>query len=193
MMNWTERRKRKALRRRIGRSLVSLAAVLAAVLAGITAVGGLLPVEWKREGRLMLGWTPEAVWRVLVDLDGMPAWRSDLTALERLPDVGGRPVWREIGHGAPRIMRLIVAQAPWRLVIQGVEAGRTALRTRTVELRPTGKGTLVTMTERDEVRNPIARVLRRLGAGSGDVDRFLGDLDHRAGAGKHQSAAAPGG
>ncbi|HEV8355323.1 MAG TPA: SRPBCC family protein [Gemmatimonadales bacterium] len=188
MTNWTRRRKRKALRRRIGVTLVSLAAVL----GGITAVGGLLPAECQREGRRLLQWPPETVWRVLVDLDGMPAWRSDLTALERLPDLGGRPAWRELGRGAPRVMRLILAQAPRRLVIQGAEPGRAALRTRTVELLPTGKGTLVTLTDRDEVRSPIARVLRRLGAGSGELDRFLGDLDHRAAAVNHQSAAAPG-
>ena len=79
--------------------------------------------------------------RVLTDLDGMPLWRSDLTALERLPNVAGRPAWREIGRGGAQVVELTLADPPRRLVIQQAAGGRSVLPIRTFDLDSAATGT----------------------------------------------------
>ncbi|MFD0346817.1 hypothetical protein ACFQ0M_13640 [Kitasatospora aburaviensis] len=72
----------------------------AAVLAA-SAAGRRLPVEHVTEGGLDLTQPPGAVWDVLTDIDLYPAWRPDLSHVERLPaTAAGRSRWREYDrHG----------------------------------------------------------------------------------------------
>jgi uncharacterized protein YndB with AHSA1/START domain len=184
-MNWTQQRKQKARRRRA----LTVLAIVATALAGSFLAGILLPVEHVGVGHALLDRSPETVWRVLTDLDGMPLWRSDLTAVERLPNVAGRPAWREIGRGGTRVVELTLADPPRRLVTQRAAGGRSALPIRTFDLDSAATGTRVTITERGEVRNPLARILVRLRSGAPAIDRFLHDLDQRLSAGRRQVAA----
>src|SRR4026207_1006411 len=97
-MNWTERRKRKARRRLAPRAVGPLSVGL-----GLVSLVGLgFGVEQTVSTQALLERPPETVWRVLMDLDGMPLWRSDLTTLERLPDLAGRPSWRATRPGGAR-------------------------------------------------------------------------------------------
>ena len=187
-MNWVQGRKRRARRRRAGYVL----AALGGVLGGLTTAGVLLPAEHERVDHAVLARPPETVWRVLIDIDGMPGWRSDVSVLERLPDLDGRPAWREVGRGGARVMRLAAADPPHRLVIERTVNGRSGLPVRTVELVPTGPGTLVTVSEWGRVGNPLARVMVRLDRRRGDLGRFLRDLDRRVGSDAHQVATAGG-
>jgi len=187
-MTWISRRQRKARRRRALGVLAGLfTAFSACFLAGL-----LLPAEHVGIGHLLLDRSPEAVWRVLTDLDGMPLWRSDITAVERLPDMAGRPAWREIGRSGVRVIELTRADRPRLLVIQRAAGGRTAQPFRTFELDAAATGTLVTITERGEIRNPLGRVLARLRSRAPAVDRFLRDLEQRLNPG-HRQVAAQGG
>jgi uncharacterized protein YndB with AHSA1/START domain len=185
-MTWNRRRKRRARLRRVGYAC----ATLAGLAGGLTVAGVLLPAEHESVERTLVDRPPETVWRVLIDLDGMPRWRSDLTALERLPDLDGRPAWREIGGGRARVMRLATAEPPRRLVIERTVDGHPGLPVRTVELVSTARGTLVTVSERGRVGNPLGRVLVRLRVRRGALDRFLHDLDRRLGGGAGQVATA---
>lgn len=185
-MNWTQRRKRRARRRLAAK----LGTVSAAVIAATSGIGFFFPVQHEAIGRIVLEPPPETVWRLLTDLDGMPLWRSDLTALERLPDLGGRPAWREIGPGGPRTMELAEAEPPHRLVLQRTRNGRPVLPIRTFDLVGTPEGTLVTLTENGEVRNPLGRILVRLHAPRGGILRFLRDLDQRLNGTRRQVATS---
>src|SRR5688500_20296116 len=84
-----EQRKRAARRRRLLRTLAAMAGVAAlAFLAGAA-----LPAEHRTTARESFDRAPEAVWRVLTELEGMPSWRSDPVRLERPPAAGGRVTW----------------------------------------------------------------------------------------------------
>jgi uncharacterized protein YndB with AHSA1/START domain len=174
---WMEQRKRAARRRRLLRGLAAMAGVAAlAFLAGAA-----LPAEHRTTARQGFDRAPEAVWRVLTDLEGMPSWRSDLVRIERLPEADGRMTWLEIGSGKDQVMELTESDPPRRLVIHRREDGRPGLPERIVQLRATINGTLVTVTERTQVGNPLARVLVRLGAGESSAERLLADLHDRLG------------
>ena len=185
-MNWTERRKQRARRRLLLRTVLGLSAGLAALsLAGLA-----LESEQRVSGSALLDRSPEAIWRVLLDLDGMPLWRSDLAALERLPDFAGHPTWREIGPRGSRVIELSLAEPPQRLVLRTPVAGRPSLPLRTFELAAAPGGTLLTVTEHTLVRNPLRRVLYRLHPPRG-VTRLLRDLDQRLSGVRRQVVARP--
>lgn len=187
-MNWHARRRRTA------RRLVALRVLAGglAVLLLTALLGLLLPVEHVRTTRAVLDRPPEAVWRVLIDLDGMPLWRSDLTGVTRLPEIDGRPTWREVGRHGSRTLELTVAEPPHRLVIQQTRAGKAVLPVRTLELASTREGTLVVMSERAAARNPLARLLTRLNLDGSPLERFLRDLELRVSAGRRQVATDAG-
>ena len=187
-MNWIAKRRRDRRRRRMARG--AAAGVLLLILAG--AVGGFLPAEYASRAELVVVLPPESIWRVLTDLDGMPRWRSDLTALERLPDLAGRPAWREVGRSGTNVVELSVADAPHRMVIRRTRDGRPGLPERTFDLEAAPAGTRVTLTERSEIRNPFGRLLARLGVARAPVTRMLRDLDERIGTSRRQVAAEPG-
>ena len=174
-MNWTDRRKQKARRRRARMALAFLGATTAVLLI----VGVFLPAEHTSTSHAFLGRPPETVWRVLTDLDGMPLWRSDVTSVERLPDLMGKPTWREVGRDGARVVELSLAEPPRRLVIQSAADGERSLPIRTFELVSITTGTEVIATERSSSRNPFRRVLVRLNLPRPAIERFLRDLTHR--------------
>ena len=156
--------------------------------------GGLaLPDHIGLSGELVLDRPPETIWRVLTDFDGMPLWRSDLTALERLPDLDGRPAWREIRRGRASSFELAVAEPPNRLVFRRTRDGQPALPSSTFELSVERGRTLVTLTQVIQVRNPLQRVWNRLHPPRAALLRLLRDLGTRVGGGApHQVATVPG-
>jgi uncharacterized protein YndB with AHSA1/START domain len=170
-MNWIERRQRARRRRRLLRG----AALAAALLALLFLAGAALPAVRVRSGTVTLANSRESVWRILMDLDGMPRWRSDLARLERLPDLEGRPAWRESGGAGDRVIQLAVADPPARLVMR--RADRPSGEERIIELAdvPGRPGTLVRVTEREPVA-PLGRVLGRLLPRREGTLRFLHDL-----------------
>ena len=185
MISWMEQRKRAARRRRLLRVLGGMAG--AGVLAFLA--GAALPAEHHTVARESFDRAPEAVWRVLTDLEGMPSWRSDLDRIERLPEANGRTIWLEVGSGEDQVMELAESDPPRRLVIHRREDGRPGLPERIVQLRATINGTLVTVSERDQVGNPLARVLVRLGARESPAARLLADLHDRLGTARHNLSA----
>jgi uncharacterized protein YndB with AHSA1/START domain len=185
VISWMEQRKRAARRRRLLRVLGGVAG--AGALAFLA--GAALPAEHRSTARESFDRAPEAVWRVLTDLEGMPSWRSDLVRIERLPEADGRMTWLEVGSGEDQVMELTESDPPRRLVIHRREDGRPGLSERIVQLRATINGTLVTVTERDQVGNPLARVLVRLGARRSTGERLLADLHDRLGTARRNLTA----
>jgi len=184
-MSWMEQRKRTTRRKQMARALLALMGLCAVMLA----VGIALPVEHRTTAWGSFDRPPEAVWRVLTDLDGMPMWRSDLSRVERLPAAEGRTTWREVGRGGDVIVELAESEPPRRLVTQQRRDGRRALPELTFQLVATGHGTAVTVTAREETGNPIERVLVRLGLRASPAARLLRDLGYRLNVNRRQMAA----
>lgn len=174
-MNWIDQRRQRERRRRAGKVLTALAGAVGALLL----VGVLLPAEHSTTSRTVLGRSRETVWRVLTDLDAMPLWRSDVSTVERLPDLLGKPTWREVGRGGARMVELSLAEPPRRMVIQRASNGTPSLPMRTFELESTAAGTELTVTERATSRNPFRRVLVRLHLPRPAIERLLRDLTER--------------
>lgn len=184
-MKFISQRRRAERRRQLRLAGVSLAGLVLA-----TGLGGfLLPAERITTGTATIPRSPESVWRVLTDLDGMPLWRSDVVALERLPDQEGKTAWREVGRRESRVVEFAVTEPPRRLVMQWDGPGRPGTLVRSLELQGTREGTRVTVTDRRIVANPLLRLLGRLAPGGSPAGRFLRDLDLRLSLSRRQVAA----
>ena len=185
MISWIEQRRRAARRRRLGRILLAALGLTATV----ALFGLLLPAEQRIRVRGALGRPPDAVWRVLTDLDGLVQWRSDLILTERLPEVFGRVTWRERRRDGDWVFELVVMDPPHRLVAHRLLGGQPVLPERTIDLVESPGGTTITLTERVRVGNPLRRVLVRLGAGSGGPRILLRDLERRFNVRRQEVAA----
>jgi uncharacterized protein YndB with AHSA1/START domain len=183
-MNWIERRRRSHRRRRMVRLLLITGAGI-----GVLLLGGLaLPSVRTTRGTVTLPRSRETIWSILIDLDGMPRWRSDLTRIERLPDLAGRRTWKETGPGGERIVQMVIADAPRRLVMRNAETTGPDERSIELEEVPSGTGTLVRVTERRPVA-PIGRVIGLIRRQN--TPRLLADLTRWLEGPRPQVASTP--
>jgi len=152
---------------RIGGTLVGLIAVL--WLIGMT-----IAQAHTASRSLQLKQPPEAIWRALTDYAAMPSWRSNLSAVDRLPDANGHEVWRETQKGGDAIpLETVEAVPPRRLVRKIADPNLPFGGTWTYELSPDGTGCTLTITENGEVYNPIFRVVGKFMDQSAHITEFL--------------------
>jgi hypothetical protein len=162
------------------------AAVLAALiglLLAVALVGLMLPRDHVATRRRYVGADPSAVWGVLTHHPAEPGWRKGLDRVERRPDSGGRPVWREVSRRGD-VLDLLTEESvpPSRLVRRIVGEGLPFGGTWTIELAPEGAGTLVTVTEHGHVTNPVFRFVSRFVMGhTATIDAYLEALAGRFG------------
>jgi hypothetical protein len=129
--------------------------------------GSDLPEDLELEVAVASRQGPTAVWGVVSDFERHGAWRDDVTSVERVGDIAGKPAWRETGlMGESRTYVTAAWSPPHSLRRDLVEDGYL-MGSVSVELVPEGMGTRVTLVERSRTPNPIARLLRQQGGGVG--------------------------
>jgi len=158
--------------------LLIAGAVVALLILGLVVVGWLLPQKHTASQRAQLGAPPEAVWALLTGVEAFPAWRSDVKAVQRLPDREGLPAWVEEGsHG--RITFATERREPPRLLVTRIaDADLPFGGTWTYEVAPAPGGSTLTITEDGAIYNPVFRVMARFVFGyEATMKAFLQSLD----------------
>ena len=174
-MNRRTRRRRARLRR------AALIAPFVLIGSGYLA-GTRLPSLYVAQRRIVLRQSPEKVWRVLTDLDGMPTWRRDLSTVERLPAPGGVVRWRELREGASIALEIAERVPPRRLVVRVADPSGTPQRRWVYQIRGTRTGREAEVTVREErtVTNPLRRLLlRAFRLGGAELAGLCRDLEER--------------
>jgi hypothetical protein len=151
---------------------VAVVAGGAVALGGAWIVGTTLPAEHEVRLSVATRQGPAAVWKIVSDLEAQPAWRSDLTKVERVEDIAGKAAWRETSaDGDARILVTAGWSPPHSLQRDHVEDGY--LRgTVSVDLVPEGMGTRVTVTEKQFTPSPLGRVTQRVFGRTGTSAAF---------------------
>lgn len=140
------------------------------IVGGLCAAGALLYIAGLMMEKshiasrtLRLNQPIDAVWQVLNDRAAFPSWRTDVAAIERVPDQDGKPVWLETYKDGSKLpMMVLLTQAPARIETKIADPTLPFGGTWTFELEPAGAGSRLRITERGEVYNPLFRVFSKL-------------------------------
>jgi hypothetical protein len=153
---------------------------LVAIVAVIALIGALLPRAHVESRTAAFRAAPDSLWVTLSDLEHYPGWAPDVTTATRLPDHNGHPVWEHSGPQGKMPLAVTAFEPPHRLVLEIVGTDLPYSGTWTWEMMPSGSGTVVVVTERGAVDNPIFRFLSRFVFGqSATMDRYLKALGRR--------------
>lgn len=162
------------------RTLAYIVVLLIAVVAIVSIVGWSLPVAHVSSRGERFDAPPPAVWKVVTEVGAYASWRSDISAVELLPPVDGRPAWREIS-GGDRVEYVADAMVePTQFVSRITTKGLPYGGRWRYELTPDAGGTRVTITEEGEVYNPIFRFMMKYVLGeTATIEKVLTALAKR--------------
>lgn len=179
---------RRIRQRRTRRLLLGLLGTAAVTLLVLLISGLLLPPRVVFQQRVVVPHTPETVWTVLTDLDGMPSWRRDLLKVERLPERLGRVRWRETRINGTRSLERIEFVPPERMVIRMAGSADSSVRW-VYRIRPAPVGAEFVATEERIVHGLVLRVLARIsGLGRADLETLCHDLATRLARGRPEGS-----
>lgn len=139
---------------------LTLTLVLAAM--AVAYIGARLPKTHRAASRIRLDAAPGRVWEVVTDFAAYPEWRPGLDKVEPGPERDGLPTWFEICGRLGRAHFLVTeSEAPRRLVTRIDSAGLALAGAWIYEFEPDGAGTLLTITEWENIHNPWLRFFDR--------------------------------
>lgn len=165
------------------RSLLVLLGMLVALLVLIVAIGALLPRQHEARATAHYQPKPEIVWAAISDYKSYPQWRSDVRGVDILPPVNGNPSWREHGPSGDIAYEIVELRPPSRLVTRIADRNLPFGGTWEYDLQPApGGGSVLTITEKGEVYNPVFRFISKFVMGQhSTINRYLRSLGRKFG------------
>lgn len=159
------------------RYLLITAAALGAVVAIVLLVGWSLPVKHRATGEATFKTSPQALHKLITDVDRFPEWRSSVKRIEHVPDSAGRKRFREVGSDGTILYDIESAVPDQRLVTRIADRSLPFGGSWTYELVPRGDSTTLRITEDGEVYNPIFRFVSRFVFGhTATIEKYLQDV-----------------
>ena len=143
---------------------------LAAIVALVAIIGAMLPKGHVATRAARFRQTPDVIWRAITGYEDFPKWRPGVQSVTRLPDANGHLVWLEksgTGSSAQEIPYEIMESvapaggAPGRLVARIADPKLPFGGSWTYEVSAVDGGTVLRITERGEVYNPIFRFVSK--------------------------------
>jgi len=149
--------------RTIRAAIFVVVALLVLMILVVVTVGAFLPQQHISTSAARFRQPPDAIWQVITYYSGFPAWRKDVTRVEMLRPVNGKPSWREYDNHGGSIPYEVMAMVPPRaLVVRIADSKLPFGGTWTYEISSMKDGSsLVRITEAGEIYNPIFRVAAR--------------------------------
>jgi Polyketide cyclase / dehydrase and lipid transport len=160
-------------------------AAICCVGVGVVLAGYMLPRDHVVAMSARVEGSPAAIWAVITDPRAFPRWRSEVTQVDMLPPTAAGPSWRE--HAPDGTIAYVVARAdpPRRLVTRIADRSLPFGGQWDYRIEPAdgaGDASLVTITERGSVYNPVYRFVSRFVMGhTATIDRYLRALSRRFG------------
>ena len=139
--------------------VVSVVAVVAALLGIVAGLGALLPQNHTVSRSSHFHQKPQVIWDVIA---GPPTWRPGVVRFENLPARRGNRTWKEIdNHGNAITYEAIEETPPFRMVtrIADPDLPYGGFWIHEISLEP--GGCMLQITEDGEIHNPIYRFLSR--------------------------------
>lgn len=160
------------------RRWIGYGALVAGVLVAVVlSIGWMLPVGHRASRTQTINAPPERVFGILTDIGRYPVWNSAVERAEVTGEPGpGQRISLSGSFGEiPYVVEAF--EPPTRLVTRIAGSEMAFGGTWTYELRASGAGTEITITEDGEVYNPFFRFMSRFVFGHyATIDQFLADL-----------------
>lgn len=156
--------------------------ILFAVVGLVWLVGALLPAEHVATRLARYAQPPAALWEAITDVEAMPAWRTDLKSIRRLPDREGRPAWVETSSSGELPLVVTEWDPPRRLVTRIDDPELPFGGTWTYEIAAVEGGATLRITENGQIRSALFRFLARfLFSHTATMEQYLKDLGRKFG------------
>ena len=158
--------------------VVGLVVGLVGLVAAVVGVGLLLPEKHRASESARFRVGAEQLWEVITNFSAYPTWRSGVSAVERLPDANGHPVWKETDSHSGGIPYETVESVPNERLVRRIADPKLPFGgTWTLDLEATPEGVALTITEDGEVYNPVFRFVSRFIFGhTKNIHGYLSDL-----------------
>jgi hypothetical protein len=129
----------------------------------VVAIGAMLPKEHISTRAARFRQTPDTIWAAITDYSKFPTWRKGVLRVEALPEVNGKPSWREFdSHGNAIPYQVMVMVPPRALVARIADPKLPFGGTWTYEISSMPDGTSqLRITEDGEIYNPVFRFVAR--------------------------------
>jgi len=161
------------------RWILSIGGGVLLIVGVVALVGYLLPVGHVASVEARYERPPAEVFETIADVRRYAEWRADVARVELLSNTP-RTRWKESGGHGDITFELEESVPPKRLRARIADPSLPFGGTWTYDVTPSGSGTLVRITERGEVYNPIFRVLSRFVFGhTGTMEEFLRNLGQK--------------
>ena len=154
----------RAERSIVTRVLVAALIALIAIILIVVATGALLPKQHVSIRTARFHQSPDAIWAAITDYAKFPVWRKEVARVEPLPDVNGKPSWREYDRHGNSIPYQVMVMAPPKVLVVCIADPKLPFGgTWTYEITPAPDGgiSLLRITENGEIYNPIFRFVAR--------------------------------
>jgi hypothetical protein len=158
--------------------LLYIGLALIAVIVLVVAIGYLLPQSHVASRSVVVNAPPAQVFETIARVGDHASWR---TGVERVEVVSTAPLrWKEHAGGDVLTMEATSVTAPDQFVSRIADPNLPFGGTWTIDLKPEGAATRVTITEHGEVYNPIFRFMSRFVFGhTATIDAYLPALQRR--------------
>lgn len=161
--------------------------IAAVVVAGVVAlvalvalIGSRLPKTHAATREAQLPAPPDAVWQAITEVEAFPAWRTDVSRVERLTDRAGKKTWVEHGGNGRITFTVDRAEPPRLLVSRIADPDLPFGGTWTYEIAPVPGGSTLRITENGEIYNPFFRFMARFVFGyEGTMAAYLAALQKK--------------
>ena len=140
-----------------------LVALLVLIVLVVVAIGAFLPQQHISTCAARFHQPPNAIWQAITDYEKFPAWRKDVLRVEALPEVNGKPAWREFDRDGGSIPFQVMVMVPPRVLVTRIADPKLPFGgTWTYEISSQADGSsLLRITEDGEIYNPIFRFAAR--------------------------------
>lgn len=164
------------------RFFVRAVVALVIVVCLAFAIGLTMPREHTVTSRINLTASPDSVWSVLRAFGDYPSWDKDFKSSVRGKGPTGREAWVQDAGGMTMTVEIKESRAPSRLVTAVVTDEKSQWGGEwTYEIKSTGAGTEITITEEGWIKSPPLRVLMKLMGTHRTADGVLKNLGARFG------------
>lgn len=162
---------------------IALGVVAALLIAAslVYVIGARLPVKHTVSQQMMFKLSPDQVWSVIADFTTYAEWRKSVIAVEKLPDINGHSVWKEVEKGGGGLQYETLAITPSRELVRRIAGeGLPFGGTWTFRLAPHDQGMTLTIVEDGEIYNPVFRFVARYLMGyQKSMQTYFSDLEGR--------------